>query len=43
MRDMLRDLYYGNYTSSEHTYHQESEQVKALRIVVDSEENCGIH
>lgn len=38
MRDILRDLYYGNYAASEYTYTRESEQAKALEIVVDSEE-----
>ena len=38
MRDILRDLYYGNYTAFERTYSRESEQAKALGIVVDLEE-----
>ena len=38
MRDILRDLYYGNYAAFERTYSCESEQAKALGIVVDLEE-----
>ena len=38
MRDILRDLYYGNYAAFERTYSRESEQAKALGIVVDLEE-----
>lgn len=38
MRDILRDLYYGNYAAFECTYSRESEQAKALGIVVDLEE-----
>ena len=38
MRDILRDLYYGNYAAFERTYTQESEQSKVLGIVVDLEE-----
>ena len=38
MRDILRDLYYGNYAAFERTYTWESEQSKALAIVVDLEE-----
>ena len=38
MRDILRDLYYGNYAAFERTYTRESEQSKALGIVVDLEE-----
>ena len=38
MRDILRDLYCGNYAAFERTYTRESEQAKALGIVVDLEE-----
>ena len=38
MRDILRDLYYGNYSAFERTYSRDSEQAKALGIVVDLEE-----
>ena len=38
MQDILRDLYYGNYAAFERTYSRESEQAKALGIVVDLEE-----
>lgn len=38
MRDILRDLYYGNYAAFERTYTRDSEQAKALEIVVDLEE-----
>ena len=38
MRDILRDLYYGNYAAFERTYSREFEQAKALGIVVDLEE-----
>ncbi len=38
MRDILRDLYYGNYAAFEHTYSRESEQAKALGYVVELEE-----
>lgn len=37
MRDILRDLYYGNYAAFERTYSCESEQAKAPGIVVDLE------
>ena len=36
--DMVRHLYYGNYVAFERTYSRESEQAKALGIVVDLEE-----
>lgn len=38
MRDILRDLYYGNYAVFERTYTRESEQAKTLGNVVDLEE-----
>lgn len=38
MRDILRDLYYGNYAAFERTYSHESKQAQALGIVVDLEE-----
>ena len=42
MRDILRDLYYGNYAAFERTYSRESEQAKALGIVVDLEEKLAL-
>lgn len=38
VRDILRDLYYGNYAAFERTYSRESEQAKVLGMVVDLEE-----
>lgn len=36
-RDILRDLFYGNYAAFERIFARDSEQAKALGIVVDLE------